>query len=134
MRVLLFAFDDAKDNPNLPANHTENSVVYTGTHDTNTAKGWFNEEASDEEKAQFFKCIGKQVPETQVSREFIKLALASKSNLSVIPLQDLLSLGSDARMNYPGKQSGNWEWRLKSEQLENRCFEELAGLTEDSDR
>jgi 4-alpha-glucanotransferase len=134
MRVLLFGFGRSKSNPNFPVNHTKNSVAYTGTHDTNTAAGWFRDEASSKEKEQFFRCTGKQVPENEVSHEFIKLALASKSNLSIIPLQDLLSLGAEARMNLPGKQEGNWEWRIKSEQLQNECFEELGRLTEAAGR
>jgi 4-alpha-glucanotransferase len=134
MRVLLFGFGGKEDNPNSPESHTENSVVYTGTHDTNTVKGWFRDEASNKEKEQLFRCLGKQVPENEVSREFIKLALASKSNLSIIPLQDLLSLGAEARMNLPGKQVGNWVWRVKSGQLQSECFEELGRLTEAAGR
>ncbi len=63
MRVLLFAFDCSRDNPNFPANHLKNSVVYTGTHDTNTARGWFAEEATDEQKERFFSYVGRHVPE-----------------------------------------------------------------------
>jgi 4-alpha-glucanotransferase len=134
MRVLLFGFGGKEDNPNSPESHTENSVVYTGTHDTNTVKGWFRDEASNKEKEQLFRCLGKQVRENEVSREFIKLSLASKSNLSIIPLQDLLSLGAEARMNLPGKQVGNWVWRVKSGQLQSECFEELGRLTEAAGR
>ena len=134
MKVLVFAFNGSLDNPNLPMNHTKNSVVYTGTHDTNTIKGWFIDEATCKEKELLFKCIGKKVSKNQVCREFIKLALSSNANLSIIPLQDLLSLGSEARMNHPAKPSLNWEWRLKSEQLTNKNFEEFKTLTEASGR
>lgn len=134
MRVLLFAFDCSRDNPNFPVNHQKNSVVYTGTHDTNTARGWFAEEATDEQKERFFSYVGRHVPEVQVSWEFIKLALASKSNLCIIPLQDLLSFGSGARMNHPAKQGGNWEWRVDGEQLNNECFGEFGRLTLEAGR
>lgn len=134
MKVLVFAFNGSLDNPNIPMNHTKNSVVYTGTHDTNTVKGWFIDEATCKEKELLFKCIGKKVSKNQVCREFIKLALSSNANLSIIPLQDLLSLGSEARMNHPAKPSLNWEWRLKSEQLTNKNFEEFKKLTEASGR
>jgi 4-alpha-glucanotransferase len=134
MKVLVFGFNESSDNPNLPGNYMENSVAYTGTHDTNTVKGWFIDEAACEEKECFFKYIGGKIPENQVSLEFIKLALTSRANLSIIPMQDLLSLGSEARMNNPAKPSHNWEWRLKSEQLNNKNFEEFRILTKASRR
>jgi 4-alpha-glucanotransferase len=134
MKVLVFGFNESSDNPNLPENYTENSVAYTGTHDTNTVKGWFTDEAACEEKECFFKHVGGKILENQVSFEFIKLALTSRSNLSIIPMQDLLSLGSEARMNNPAKPSHNWEWRLKSEQLNNKTFEEFRILTKASGR
>ena len=115
-------------------NYTENSVVYTGTHDTNTVKGWFINEATCEEKDQLFKYIGRKVSKNQVSREFIKLTLSSRANLSIIPIQDLLSLGSRARMNHPAKSFHNWEWRLRSEQLSGKNFEDFKKLTERSGR
>ena len=91
-------------------------------------------EAACEEKECFFKHVGGKILENQVSFEFIKLALTSRSNLSIIPMQDLLSLGSEARMNNPAKPSHNWEWRLKSEQLKNKNFEEFRNMTEVSGR
>jgi 4-alpha-glucanotransferase len=134
MRVLVFAFNESSDNPNLPGNYPENSVVYTGTHDTNTVKGWFTDEAASKEKECFFKYIGGKTPENEISFEFIKLALTSRANLTIIPMQDLLSLGSEARMNNPAKTAHNWEWRLKSEQLKDKNFEEFRTLTEASGR
>lgn len=134
MRVLIFAFGSSADNPNLPANYIENCVVYTGTHDTNTVKGWFTEEATPKEARQVFKCSGRKVSETQVNGEFIRLALESKANLSIIPLQDVLGLGSEARMNHPASQLHNWEWRVNSEQLSGKCFEKLSEMTKNSGR
>ena len=134
MRVLLFAFDGAKDNSNLPQNHVENAVVYTSTHDTNTVKGWFMDEASAKEKRNFFKMIGTKAPEKDVNLEFVKSALASVADLSIIPLQDVLFLGSKARMNNPGKTGGNWEWRVTSEQLTDENFALLKKLTEKFNR
>jgi 4-alpha-glucanotransferase len=134
MKVLVFAFNESSDNPNLPGNYTENSVVYTGTHDTNTVKGWFTDEAAYEEKECFFKYIGGKISENQVSFEFVKLALTSRANLTIIPMQDLLSLGSEARMNNPAKTSHNWEWRLKSGELSNKNFEDFRKVTESSGR
>ncbi len=129
MRVILFGLDRKKSNPHIPSNHIENSVVYTGTHDTNTAKGWFTIEASEEEKANLFNLIGKKVIEKEVSYEVIKLALSSMASLSIVPLQDVLGLGAEARMNNPRQSSGNWRWRLTANQLSSDKFTKLADLT-----
>ncbi len=134
MRVLLFGFDGSDDNPNLPVNISKNSVVYTGTHDTNTTKGWFNEEATYEEKERLFRCMNKEVLESQISYEFIKLALKSRANLAIIAMQDLLSLSSQARMNHPARFFHNWEWRIESEKMEDNNFDEFKTLTENSGR
>ena len=129
MRVILFGFDGSKDNPHIPSNHVENSVVYTGTHDTNTAQGWFNSEASAKEKTNLQSLIGKKVPPEEVSFEVVKLALSSISNLALIPIQDLLGLGAEARMNNPSKPLGNWQWRVTKQQLASRKLSDLGELT-----
>ncbi len=119
MRVLLFAFDGEAANPNLPKNHVENSVVYTGTHDTNTVKGWLKDESSRKERKNLFKIIDRKAPAKMVSFEVVKLALGSVADLSIVPLQDILSLGSEARMNIPGKSLCNWQWRVLHKQLKS---------------
>lgn len=129
MRVILFGLDGAKDNPHFPINHIENSAVYTGTHDTNTAKGWFTTEASEKEKANLFNIVGKKVDEIDVSSEVIKLALSSVAGLSIVPLQDVLGLGAEARMNNPSNPSGNWRWRVTPHQLASDKFTKLCDLT-----
>ncbi len=133
MKVLIFAFNGSGDNPNLQKNILKNSVVFSGTHDTNTAKGWFVEEATQKEKRQFLNYVGK-TPKNQVSLEFIKLALSSEAYLSIIPLQDLLGLGSEARMNYPADQTRNWDWRVKRQQLSTANFNGLSELTKRTKR
>ena len=134
MRVLLFAFDGSDDNPNLPANYVKNSVAYTSTHDTNPVKGWFVEEVTSEETDRIFKLLGRMVSKTEISQEFIRLALASESKLIIIPMQDVLSLSSGARMNHPGKEFNNWNWRVKNKELSSRNFENLAKMTDKSCR
>jgi 4-alpha-glucanotransferase len=129
MRVILFGFDGSKDNPHIPSNHVENSVVYTGTHDTNTAEGWFTSEASDKQKANLQSLIGKKVSAEEVGFEVVKLALSSISDLCLIPVQDVLGLGADARMNNPSKPFGNWQWRVTRQQLASRKLSELGELT-----
>ncbi len=134
MKVLLFGFDGSKENPNLPSNYVANSVVYTGTHDTNTVKGWFSEEATDDERNRVFEYLRGKVSNSRISHEFVKLAVESKSNLSIIPVQDVLNLGSEARMNYPSRMSYNWVWKMKNDQLRSKNFENLAEFTQVSGR
>lgn len=129
MRVILFGFDGSKDNPHIPSNHVENSVVYTGTHDTNTAQGWYTTEASEKEKANLQSLIGKKVEAQVVSSEIVKLALSSISKIAIIPLQDVLGLGAEARMNSPSTPQGNWTWRVTKQQLSSRKLAELSELT-----
>ena len=129
MRVLIFGFDKIGTNPNFPSHIPKDSVAYTATHDTNTVKGWFMEEASPKVKEHVFKCLGRIVSENEVSIEFVKLAFESKANLCITPLQDLLNLGSEARMNDPASQIHNWEWRIEKEKLCRENFEKLAKIT-----
>jgi 4-alpha-glucanotransferase len=128
MRVLLFAFD-GKNSPYLPQNHPPNSVVYTGTHDTNTVRGWFTGEASAKQKQNFSKLVGGEVSAQTASFEMAKIALKSPAELCIIPLQDVLGLGSDARMNKPGGSKGNWQWRVTPQQLESKAVGWLGGAT-----
>ena len=109
MRILQFAFGSGPDNPYLPHNHERNTVVYTGTHDNDTTRGWF--EALDE--------AGKKALADYLGHEpgdmpwpLIRMALASVAGMAIIPLQDVLGLGSEARMNIPGTTEGNWSWRF----------------------
>lgn len=134
MKVLLFAFDDSQANPHFPDNFTKNTVVYTGTHDTNTVKGWYLQEATAKNKQQLSEYLGRHVSEENVSEEFVKMAFASKANLSIIQLQDALGLDAETRMNHPAKQTGNWQWRTTIEQLANKKIEELKELTKQSNR
>ncbi len=129
MRVLLFGLDGSKDNPHALSNHVENSVVYTGTHDTNTVRGWFSAEASVREKANLLGLVGKEVGVDEVSFEVVKLAMSSVAGLCLVPLQDVLGLGSEARMNNPSKSVGNWQWRVTPKQLSNPNLVKLGDLT-----
>ncbi|MFC1863372.1 4-alpha-glucanotransferase [Thermodesulfobacteriota bacterium] len=131
MKVLLFAFgDDLPTNPYAPHNLYRNCLVYTGTHDNNTAKGWFLNEATQEIKERVSRYIGKDISEVNISRELIKLAMMSVADVSIFPVQDLLDLGAEGRMNLPGTQHGNWEWKLGPDQLEPCHKTELLSMTE----
>lgn len=135
MRVLLFAFgDDSPTHPYLPHNYVQNCVVYTGTHDNNTARGWFDSEAASLEKERLFRCVGHEVSSESVNWELIQLAMRSIANTVIIPMQDILGLGAAARMNQPAQPRGNWVWRLKLQQLSPDIEKMLADITETSGR
>jgi len=135
MKVLLFAFDE-KDRSSafLPHNHTPNSVVYTGTHDNNTVRGWYEKEATKGEKRRLEDYLGREVNEETVAREFVRMAMMSSSMLAVLPMQDVLGLGAEARMNHPGKARGNWRWRVAGSELNQTVATRLRHITEIYDR
>jgi 4-alpha-glucanotransferase len=110
MAVLAWAFEGGRNNPHAPANHRPNEIVYTSTHDTDTTVGWFAAMSPRQREA-----TGLDPREPHWG--LIEIALASRANLSIVPAQDVLGLGSDARMNHPGKTYGNWSWRLERGQL-----------------
>jgi len=130
MLVLQFAFgDDFRKSPYSPQNHVENACVYTGTHDNNTSRGWFETEASPAAKRQLSALAGHHVRPETVSMDMISMALASKARFAIFPMQDLLGLGGDARLNIPGTSSGNWLWRMDQGDLEKACVTSLALLS-----
>ncbi len=114
MRVLVFAFGDDELNPHLPHNYMKNLVVYTSTHDSNTSKGWFIQEAKPSNRQKVSDYVGETVNENNVCDVFCRLALSSIANLAVIPVQDIMCLGPEARINRPGTASGNWRWMLSN--------------------
>ncbi|MCS7312168.1 MAG: 4-alpha-glucanotransferase [Acidobacteria bacterium] len=131
MRVLLFAFGpDMSTNPYAPHNHVRHCVVYTGTHDNNTVRGWFEQEASDEDRHRLFRYLGRTVTADEVAWEMVRLAMMSVADRVVIPMQDVLGLGAEARMNTPATTAGNWEWRLPSHRITPELARRLADLTE----
>ncbi len=131
MRVLLFAFGEADPaNPYLPHNHVRDCVVYTGTHDNNTVRGWFEDDASPREKRFLFRYLGKDVCAANVHGVFVRMAMESVANTVIIPMQDILGLDGRARMNRPASVGGNWRWRLGSRQLTGSVAAELAAMVE----
>jgi 4-alpha-glucanotransferase len=127
MLVLQFAFDGGGDNPYLPANHEEDAVVYTGTHDNATTRGWWDS-LSPEERARV------PVDPADPVWSLIELALSSIARVAIVPLQDVLQLGDEARMNTPGTSSGNWGWRYEPDALTDALAARLAGVTRASRR
>jgi 4-alpha-glucanotransferase len=109
MRVLQFGFGgNPKTNSHYPANHIENSICYTGTHDNNTIVGWRNE-IDAKQKARLIECLGHRPALKDFNWEMIQLAFESVANLAIIPVQDILGLGTEGRMNHPAKTKGNWQ-------------------------
>jgi 4-alpha-glucanotransferase len=127
MHVLQFAFDGGPSNPHRPENHRELGVVYTGTHDNDTALGWWSSLSPAARRA-----TGLDAGEPHWS--LIELALGSRARLAIVPVQDALGLGSEARMNTPGRARGNWGWRLEPGALNAELAARLRGATERSGR
>ncbi|MEH2302728.1 MAG: 4-alpha-glucanotransferase [Nostoc sp.] len=128
MKILQFAFSADAANPFLPFNYPRNAVVYTGTHDNDTTLGWFDT-ASDQEKQNLLLYLGSISPEG-IHWDLIRLALSSIANQAIIPLQDILGLGNQARMNFPSIPEGNWEWRYQTAALTQELGDRLKVLTE----
>jgi 4-alpha-glucanotransferase len=134
MRILQFAFDGHADNPYLPHNYVPNTVVYTGTHDNNTTRGWF-EALPEDQRQNVWNYLKRPAGKSdEVAWELLHLAWSSRAALAIAPLQDLLNFGAEARMNLPGSVEGNWRWRCTDEMLSTPVFDRLRGLTTSSKR
>jgi len=130
MRVLLFAFnEDTSDNIHAPHNYIKNCVVYTGTHDNNTVRGWFENEAAAADKKRLLSYLGHDLSVNSINWDFIRLAMMSVSNAVIFPIQDILGLGEAARMNRPGTVERNWQWRILPKQLSSSLFDSILKLT-----
>ncbi|MBA2775971.1 MAG: 4-alpha-glucanotransferase [Chloroflexia bacterium] len=126
MNVLQFAFENDPDNVYLPHNYRDNSVVYTATHDNQTTVGWFASRSVSERHA-IQGYLGRDG--SDIAWDLIRLALSSTANTAIIPMQDILRLGDDARINTPGQALGNWSWRCREDQLAPELAEGLRELT-----
>ena len=114
MKIFQFGFASTPDDPFLPHNYPRNCVAYTGTHDNDTAKGWY-QSATDKESDFCRRYLARSGED--ISWDMMRAIWASPADFTLAPLQDLLSLGTEARMNFPGKPSGNWGWRYTNDQL-----------------
>jgi 4-alpha-glucanotransferase len=138
MRILQFGFSSDTKNADLPHNYHQNVVVYTGTHDNDTAVGWFSSVAGagstrdaqqiERERDLCLKYLNTTGQE--IHWDFIRAVLASVANTAIVPLQDVLGLGTEARMNLPNSTAGNWAWRFKPNALTDEISLRLRGLTE----
>jgi 4-alpha-glucanotransferase len=128
MKILQFAFGGASDHKYLPHNYERDCVVYTGTHDNDTTRGWYEHGARHEEKDLVRRYVGRDGRD--VSWDLIRVAFASVADTALVPLQDVLSLGAEARMNQPGRPMGNWGWRFEEGALTADLAQRLRGVTE----
>jgi 4-alpha-glucanotransferase len=127
--VLQFAFDGDPANPHLPDNYVPNTVVYTGTHDNPTTCGWF-EDLPDYQRQNLWNYMRRHEGEgREVASALMSLAWSSHASLAMAPLQDLLALGKEGRMNVPGQAQGNWRWRCTEDLLNLSAFRWLGELT-----
>lgn len=131
MNILLFAFDGDSTNSYLPYNIEKDSVVYTGTHDNDTAVGWYlSPEVDPAAKRRAKRFANRQDDEAGVfHQDMIHLALSSAANLAILPMQDVLGFGNDCRMNTPGTAANNWQWRCAERFVNAGVAEWLADLT-----
>lgn len=117
MKVLMFAFGgNVAENPYAPHNVAPRSVIYTGTHDNDTAAGWWSGSATAQERGNFSLYTGRDVDAGNVAEIMTRMALSSAAELAVIPAQDILGLGAECRMNRPSVAKGNWGWRLTADE------------------
>jgi 4-alpha-glucanotransferase len=138
MRILQYAFGGDSRDQNLPHNYPRNAVVYTGTHDNDTVVGWFNgrvgvdstRDAEQIERERRFCMKYLNTDGREINWDFIRAAFASVADLAIVPLQDVLGLGSEARMNLPASAEGNWSWRYTPDSLTEEHSRRLRELSE----
>jgi 4-alpha-glucanotransferase len=127
MAVLQFAFGSGSDNLYLPHNHTRDTVVYPGTHDNDTTTGWY---AAQDEVVRHHARAYLASHGDHIAWDLLRAAWLSVAETAIVPLQDILGLGTEARMNLPGRPGGNWTWRLRPGTLTARHAARLKALTE----
>ena len=134
MRIIQFGFTDRVSHAYLPHKFVHNTVAYTGTHDNNTTLGWWLEDTSPEERENVQNYLQTITHDGDIVWALMRAGSRSVANLCIFPLQDVLHLGSEARMNMPSAPSGNWCWRYNSNALHPDFATKLRALTEMTDR
>ena len=135
MKVLQFAFEENMPHSEyIPHRYITNCIVYTGTHDNNTIKGWFRKVIDEETKTRLENYVGVKVTEENVNAVLIRLAYASIAKTAILPIQDLLNLDENSKMNSPGSGDDNWLWRLAPGQVTAEHEHYLKQLTLTYDR
>lgn len=130
MKVLQFAFDSREKSNYLPCYYGQNCVVYTGTHDNDTVKGWYEKLDEADKRLSVDYMNNASTPDEEIHWDFIRLAQSSVADLCVIPLQDYLGLGSEARINTPSTLGGNWTWRMSRDEFTEDIIRKCRKMTE----
>jgi len=135
MKVLMFAFGgDIKKHPYIPENCKPNCIVYTGTHDNNTVVGWVKNDITEEEKKNLTEYLKKEINVETLAWDLIAIAYKSVAQVAIVPMQDILGLDENARMNKPATTHNNWLWRLSFDDLTSGIIKKLARLVSSTER
>ena len=131
MKILQFAFgEDDPHHPYLPHAFERNFLVYPGNHDNNTIRGWIEDELSEVEKTRLYRYLGRKLIPEKTVEALIRLIMMSVADVAIIPMQDILVLGSAARMNRPSESFGNWRWRMTGEQMSETVLDNIGMMTQ----
>ena len=129
MKVLQFAFDPSAESAYLPHTYPKNCVVYTGTHDNDTTRGWYHSESkATRDFAKEYMNV-QRMDEDNLAWDFIRVAMGSVADLCITPMQDFLNLDGEARINMPSTLGGNWAWRMKKGQFDKEIVKQMARMT-----
>ncbi len=135
MKIFQFGLEGGNDDPFVPHNFEENCVAYTGTHDNDTSAGWYAKAIPEHQGfAQYYLGVDKAAKPAFVAWRMIEKLWESVGNFTLAPMQDFLGLGTEARMNYPGTTSGNWQWRMKAEDTSGALAEKIGELNKRTGR
>lgn len=129
MKIIQFAFDSREGSNYLPHTYDKNCVVYTGTHDNDTISGWYQTISKDDKEYAKEYLNNRNCDEKKIHWDFIRAAMASVADLAIIPMQDYLGLGSEARMNIPSTLGDNWKWRLLKGEVTDQLLDEINKIT-----
>lgn len=129
MKILQFAFDSREESDYLPHNYEKNCIVYTGTHDNSTIRGWYKEISPQDKRMCVNYMNNKYTRESIIHWDFICLAMRSVANTCIIPVQDYLGLGNEARINVPSTLGNNWKWRMESNCFSKNLIKKIRMLT-----
>ena len=135
MKIFQFGLESGNDDPFVPHNYEENCVAYTGTHDNDTSVGWYQKANPEHQDfARAYLNLGENPTNLGFTRTMINVLWKSAAVFTIAPLQDIFGLGTDARMNYPGTTSGNWQWRFNSSMITNEIQEWLQSVNSEANR
>jgi len=129
MKVLQFAFDSREESDYLPHNYDKNCIVYTGTHDNSTIRGWYDDISKADKQFSINYMNNAATKPEEISWDFIRLAMSSVAKICIVPIQEYLELGKEARINTPSTLGDNWKWRLREDELTESTIKKIYKMT-----